>query len=143
MDDGPVEGGSKPEPASESSVSYEFKDHERPTDPTLPQNRPNKIEGPSPVERAISVTCEQQESLDKEEGLEDISQIGYIPLKVSPCANIIDTTLGGTAKNCHQDGTSSCGKCHLVRVSGPPIPLVHNLQLLSPRSDRSQVLRWI
>ena len=123
MDDGPVEGGSAQEAVPGSSVSYEFNGDERPTDPTLPQNRPDKVEEPSPRKGAISMSSEQHESLDKEEGSENMSQIGYIPLKVSPCANIIHATIGGRTKNCHRHGTMSCSKCHLVRVSGPSTPL--------------------
>ena len=73
------------------------------------------------------MASDDQASLN-EQGLEDMSQIGYIPLKVSPCANIVHTTVGGTTQNCHHDGTMSCGKCHLVRVRSPPTILVPNLK---------------
>ena len=139
MDDGPVEEGSTPEPVPASSVTYQFNEDERPTDPTLPQNRPNKVEEPSSPEKAISIASEHQESLHKDEGLEERSQISHIPLKVSPCANVVHTTIGGTTQNCHKDGTMSCGKCHLVRVSGPPTNLVFGLK--SPNEDQI-ILRW-
>ena len=127
MDDRPVEGRSAPEPVPASLATYEFNDDKRPRDSTLPQNRPNRVEEPSPPERAISMASDDQASLN-EQALDDMSQIGYMPLKVSPCANIVHTTIGGTTQNCHQDGTMSCGKCHLVRVSSPPTNLVPSLK---------------
>ena len=126
-------------PVPASLVTYEFNDDKRPTDPTLPQNRPDRVEEPLPPESAKSMASDQQASLN-EEGLEDMSPIGYLPLKVSPCANIVHTTVGGTTQNCHQDGTMSCGKCHLVRVSGPPTNLVPAFTY--PNKDQI-ALRWL
>lgn len=66
-----------------------------------------------------------------------VSILGYIQPRVSPCANIQQTSEGKDA-NCVNDGTQSCSRCNLVRVSGS-LSMLANIDV--SRIDAAPVLQ--
>ena len=101
---------SKTPPAD--SLSYELRDDERPTDPSMPQNRLRTVEG---VLQASSMIDTVQQGVAVLDGRSPsaMSLLGYKPPKVGLCANTHHTNEGSIA-NCKNDGKLSCSKCHLV-----------------------------